>query len=251
MPNYHVDGERAFVSTSKPCPYDCEYCFAKDGSYNGFKPGSMDQLVESLKGLEKVTLIQLGCDTEFFTDEGEALSLIRALSTLGKDISFATKKILSHQALEELSQINAGMDNYLVAFVSVIGYETARQMEHLAPDPEERVQLIKDLHSHDLPTFTYIKPLHPRVPTSEIERLIADTQEYCDGHVVGMLICSDEYLKRQGLTSSKPFPTARWFPEEPNSIMHAVFDPRISDFQIRYSNFWPSSLVAVMSLRAR
>lgn len=64
-----IDKERVLTYSELSCPFDCRYCFVGDMDTN--QQRNVPYLTEQQFGLieqlpEEVSLIMLGCDTEFF-----------------------------------------------------------------------------------------------------------------------------------------------------------------------------------------
>lgn len=88
---FYMVRNRLFATVNtKPCPYNCIYCFTKCDNFR--KNISIDslsnrQLYEMTKDVD---IIQPACDTEFLLHPQWKEILLR-LATLNKNISFATK----------------------------------------------------------------------------------------------------------------------------------------------------------------
>ncbi|MDO8480215.1 MAG: radical SAM protein [Nanoarchaeota archaeon] len=199
---YQFDKGRVIVSTGGRCPVGCQYCYTYSPSFVGFPEREPGQVVADLRAnAGKFQLVQLGYDTELFLPGkvDSTLQLMRGIAGMGKDISFATRMVLTPPTIDALADIYAGMrgnNSVLVAFESIIGYETARKFERNAPDPEERVKTVHRLHERGIPTFVYVRPLMPVVTDTEIARLFAETEGHCLGRIVGPMIYQREIAER-------------------------------------------------------
>ena len=200
--NYLVDGNRAIISLGGNCTYGCKYCYTNEPGFKGFKRKTADEIIPTLKQLpSEVKLIQCGYDNEFFQNENEAVKLIKAISKQGLNITFATKKDLSLETITKLSSIKKQMQDsqYLVACVSLLGFETAKFLEPNAPDPEKRVNTIQQLYSAGIPTLVYIRPLIPLIPDEELQEVFTQTKGVCNGYVVGKIIYDNKNAQQFSL----------------------------------------------------
>jgi len=241
--NYQIDGERALVSMGGPCKYGCTYCYTYEQGFNGFPKSTPEEILPTLRDLSGgVKLLQCGYDNEFFEREGDALRLIRGMADLGFDVSFATKKDLSEPTIAQLRDVMDSMQsgqppNYLVACVSILGFDTVRRLEPRAPDPELRVQTIHRLYAMGIPTLVYARPLFPAIPTAEIEELFERTEGHCNGYVLGPTIADDKNAELLGIPRSEKkqqkwsFDEREWF---------EFVDPRIAELTQRPDVFFRS-----------
>jgi DNA repair photolyase len=229
--NYKVDGERALISLGGPCNYGCNYCYIYEPGFKGFPINRAKEIVSTLDSLPKeVKLIQCGYDNEFFINENEALELIKGISDRGLNLSFSTKKDLSLETISELGKINDNMEipQYMIACVSILGFDTARKLEPNAPDPEKRVETIHRLYERGIKTLVYLRPLLPEIPDHEIEEVFSKTIGFCDGYVVGKAIYDSR--NSRGLTSE----TKKRFEWSLDQRKWSEFtDPRVSELARR------------------
>jgi DNA repair photolyase len=204
--NYFIDRDRVLISMGGPCAYHCRYCYTQEKGFSGFPRSTPEKILSTLQNLPpEVKLIKCGYDNEFFQDEDSALKLIEGMANLGRNISFATKKDLSKNAIRRLQVIMEKLKsnkNYLVACVSILGLETAKKLEPDAPDPERRIRTVQMLHQAGIPVLVYLRPLFPMIPDAEIEEVIARTKGYCKGYVVSHLICDEKIAKNLGIPHS-------------------------------------------------
>ncbi len=219
--NYKLDKGRIVVSTGRPCPIGCSYCYTYSDDFVSFPRKTPEQIVSDLSTFaNRIDLVQLGCDTELFLHQDEAIELIKGIAGLDRDVSFATKMCLSDRTIDELASTyetmrrsayhTPGTENYMAAFVSLIGLETAQRLEPKAPSPERRIKTIKRLHQAGIPTYVFMRPLLPIVSEEELDRLFEQTREHCDGYVVGELYCDGEIMSRLGLTGADSRKKMAW-----------------------------------------
>jgi len=191
MVNYKINGPRALISMGGGCSYGCNYCYINEPGFKGFPRRTPEQIIPTLDQLpNEVKLIQCGYDNEFFRNEDDAVKIIEAIVRTDRNVSFSTKKDLSLETIVSLKSIyeEMGDNQYMIACVSLLGFDTVRKLEPHAPDPNKRVETIQRLHEAKIPTLVYLRPLIPTIPDEEIEEVFARTARHCDGYVVGKMI---------------------------------------------------------------
>lgn len=192
-----LDKDRVLTYSKLSCPLECRYCFVDDLSSAEQQKGvvylSPEQL-ELMKSLpDEVSLIMLGCDTEFFQHRKDALDTLRVLIELKRDVSVITKLALPEKYLTELASIaeELGKQGNIFSFsVSLPCLESSKIWEPKVPDPERRIELIKEASYLGLNTFVAMRPLLPTVSNDELARIIESTKESVIGYYSGPL-----YLK--------------------------------------------------------
>lgn len=216
-----IDKDRALVYSQLSCPLDCKYCFVEDLNFNQKKNVSyiseeQFELIEKLP--EEISIIMLGCDTEFFQSRKNSLEILERLSKLNKDISVITKLSLSKDFIEKIKEIDKKLNyhnNFLSFSISLSSLDTAEKWEPKAPSPGKRIETLKIAYESNLKTLVALRPLLPSVSGEEIERIVAMTEKYCYGYYSGSL-----YLKKlelpgnediTGLKTEKLQP--HWMPE--------------------------------------
>lgn len=232
---YTIDGDTLTILSGRECPYKCAYCYTYVSNFLHPEKRELTKTIAALKTIpENVRLIRVGCDTEEFLVESDGLELIAGLSVLERDISFATKKDLSLTTVHQLKDIAERMEydgeKNLVAFVSLIGIETARELESYAPPPEKRIETVEKLYQSGLPVFVYMKPLLPTIPDGDIDELIKRTIGKCTGYVCGSLKYDEELASKLGLTQTERegchslvFPArGEWFSFSDERIAHLL-----------------------------
>ena len=192
-----IESDRILIYSKMSCPLGCKYCFVDD--LNGDRDGqdfylSSGQL-ELLKTLpENINTIMLGCDTEFFQDEKEALRVLKNISVLNKDVSMITKLNLSDNLVEELKVISDDMrlrNNVLSFSVSLPCFESSKIWEPNAPDVQDRIDTLKKVSEAGIPSMAAIRPLIPNILTSEVDKIIELTKPYVFGYFSGPLYIKD------------------------------------------------------------
>lgn len=178
---------------TKPCPFNCIYCFTK---CENFKQNIfLDSL--SVKELYDVTddfeTIQPACDTEFLLHPKWKEILLR-LSTLNKNISFATKMAISDEDAEFLGNVNKLLSvnkKVLNIGVTIIKIDNYKELEPNAPTPIARIETLKKLYNVGIKTNVIMRPIFPNLTSSEIEYIIEKTYNYAVGYLVGPLYIND------------------------------------------------------------
>lgn len=190
------DKERVLTYSRLVCPLDCRYCFVNDlhGDQQRGVSYLSEQQAELLQQLpEEISLIMLGCDTEFFQRRDDALKILQNLSRLGKDISVITKLALTTPFIRRLGEIATQLQsrgNILSFSVSLPCLESSTLWEPRAPKPARRIAMLGDAFAEKLQTLVAIRPLLPTVSDDELRRVIENTSDACIGYYSGPL-----YLK--------------------------------------------------------
>lgn len=191
-----LDNERVLTYSQLNCPLDCRYCFVEDINLEqteGVTYLSEKQL-ELLSQLpEKIKLIMIGCDTEFFQSKKDSLNTLELLSNLKKDISIITKLSLSQKIIEKLIVINNNLkqnNNFLTFSMTMPCYDSAKIWEPKIPSPKKRIETLEKVHQGGIKTLVAIRPLLPTIPENELEKIVKTKKDYCSGYYSGPL-----YLK--------------------------------------------------------
>jgi len=192
-----LDKGRVLTYSKLSCPLECRYCFVDDLSSAEQQEGvtylSTEQL-DLMKNLpDEVRLIMLGCDTEFFQHRKDAIETLRRLIELKRDVSVITKLALPEKYLKELASIAEELKkqgNIFSFSVSLPCLESSKTWEPKVPDPERRIELIKEASNLGLNTFVAMRPLLPTVSNDELTRIIESTKKSVIGYYSGPL-----YLK--------------------------------------------------------
>ncbi len=220
-----IESDRVLIYSKMVCPLDCKYCFAGDlnSNKNNDNVYLSSKQLELLKNLpENIKTIMLGCDTEFFQDEEEAIRVLRSVSALDKDVSVITKLNLNEKLIEELKEIFniLKLKGKLLSFsVSIPCFESKKLWEPNAPSVEERIDTLKKVSDAGLPSMAAVRPLIPNISKAEIDKIIELTYPYVFGYYSGPLYLKDsnrglfteEYIKNNNLLSTETQP--EWMPK--------------------------------------
>ena len=190
-----IDKERVLTYSKLDCPFNCKYCFMND--INSEQRKNVAYLSEKqfdlLKQLpEEISLIMLGCDTEFFHST-EVIDVIKKVSELNKDVSVITRCHLSQKYIKEIKQINDRITqngNVFTFSISIPCLDSVKEWEPVSPDPYKRINTLKDLHEAGIKTLVAIRPLLPTISDQELRKIVELTKDYCEGYYSGPL-----YLK--------------------------------------------------------
>ncbi|MBI3031906.1 radical SAM protein [Candidatus Woesearchaeota archaeon] len=245
---YRLDGHRAYLSVGGECAYRCTYCYTLVPSYNHQRAIGITDLGLDLNELvleHRVEVVKVGCDTEVFVNPAFGLEVIRKIAKWGTHISFATKQNLLEGTVEELAEICAEMESRkkpkkLIAFVSLLGREIADSFERGVPTYQDRVETVKRLYAVGIPTFVYMKPLMPTIPTKAIDNVIEETTGNCSGYVVGSGVFSKSQLKITQATDATPIAIPKWFSSGTQGQFFSVIDERIQSY-LRRAGFFSCS----------
>lgn len=194
-----IEKERVLTYSKLSCPLGCTYCFVDEMTQEQSRGVSYlnDEQLSLLKNLPKdVSLIMLGCDTEFFQDKEAALKILDTLATFNKDISVITKLPLSDNFLEEIKYIVNKMENANNIFsfsvsIPCLSESTVLKYEPTVPRPMKRVETLKSAYKKGLYTMVAIRPLLPDATNEELEEIVKLTKDYCAGYYSGPLYLKD------------------------------------------------------------
>ena len=192
----HIDKERVLLYSRLNCPFGCRYCFVDDLDQEQRKHVSYlsEEQYELIGQLpEEVTLIMLGCDTEFFQSKEDSMAVLKRLAKTGKDISIVTKYALPANSVSKINSIRLEMSSRgsLLAYsVSLPCFESALAWEPKSHSPEKRIESLKRLFNSGFKTLVAIRPLLPTITDAELNRVVSSTSDICHGYYPGPL-----YLK--------------------------------------------------------
>lgn len=220
-----VEKERVLVYSKLVCPLDCKYCFSENLSRSKQKESvylSAEQL-ELLSDLpEEIKTIMLGCDTEFFQNKREAISVIEKISDFGKDVSIITKLNIDDSTIDRLRIVNEKMDkigNILVFSTSIPCFDSSRKWEPKAPKVEKRIETLVKISNAGIDSMVAIRPLIPNIDKSELDKVVELTSHYVFGYYSGPLyiknfendLFSEEELIKLGCVIENVEP--HWMPK--------------------------------------
>ncbi|MEP7162331.1 MAG: radical SAM protein [Candidatus Moraniibacteriota bacterium] len=192
-----LDKERVLTYSKLSCPLDCRYCFVDDLSTHEQQRGvsylSPEQL-ELLHNLPKeISLVMLGCDTEFFQNRKDALNILHEITELKKDVSVITKLALPTRFIGELKIIADTLErqgNIFSLSISLPCYASSELWEPVAPAPERRIEVLRQAYLQGINTLVALRPLLPTLPNEELWHIIEETKGSTIGYYSGPL-----YLK--------------------------------------------------------
>lgn len=191
-----IDKNRVLTYSQLSCPLDCKYCFVDDMNLDQKKNVAYlsENQLKLLKELPaEVSVVMIGCDTEFFQHKEKSLQILEKLSDLGKDISVITKMSLSNDFIKKLESINSKLkdeENILAFSATIPCMDSAKEWEPKAPTPGKRIETMKNVFVVGIKTMVAIRPLLPTISDEELEKIIISTKDCCSGYYSGPL-----YLK--------------------------------------------------------
>ncbi len=199
-----IDKNRVLTYSQLSCPLECTYCFVNDMTTNQMK--NVAYLTESQMNLlenlpEEINLVMLGCDTEFFQNKQEAISVLKRLAKTGKDISTITKIPISDSMLNEMEEIYEYMKvrgNILSVSISLpcISSEMIQKYEPRVPGPAERIDSLRRTASRGIPTMLAIRPLLPDISEVELREIVNASKDFVIGYYSGPLYLNDDRITK-------------------------------------------------------
>lgn len=200
-----LDKERVLTYSKLKCPFDCRYCFVDDleGDQEKNAIYLSDEQIEIIKDLpEDISLVMLGCDTEFFQNKKISLEILNKLIEGKKDISVITKMSLDENFIKELKEISdklADNGNFFSFSISLPCFESSKFWEPKAPSPSDRIETLKKAWKNGIKTLVAIRPLLPSDSLEELKNIVDLTSDFCSGYYSGPL-----YLKDLSLIANVP-----------------------------------------------
>ena len=199
-----IDRERVLTYSQLSCPLDCTYCFVNDMTTNQQKNIAYltEKQIELLKNLpEEISLIMLGCDTEFFQNKKEAIEILKKLSGFGKDLSMITKIPIKESFLNEIDKVNQKMKergNILSVSISIpcLSDEMSKKYEPKVPSPKNRIETLKQISNKGIYTMLAIRPLLPDMSNEELQEIMNLTKDYVIGYYSGPLYLNDDRISK-------------------------------------------------------
>jgi len=161
-----------------------------------------EKQIELLKNLpEEISLIMLGCDTEFFQNKKEAIEILKKLSGFGKDLSMITKIPIKESFLNEIDKVNQKMKekgNILSVSISIpcLSDEMSKKYEPKVPSPKNRIETVKQISNKGIYTMLAIRPLLPDISNEELQEIINLTKDYVIGYYSGPLYLNDDRISK-------------------------------------------------------
>ncbi len=189
------------------CPFKCSYCYIED---MGFKfsdpkpyPLSGKELVYSLLLNPNFlpgrtgTLLAIGAVSEPFIFLNNALDKLDWLARLGNPIQFSTKQYISASYATKIREISEKYNTPISPLITIITLENADLLEPNAPDPERRLDTIKNLRDAGLFPILFLRPLIPGVNLHEVERILIEARKAgAIGVVVGSFRVTGKIIER-------------------------------------------------------
>jgi DNA repair photolyase len=192
------DKERVLTYSKLRCPLECRYCFVDDLSASQQQRGVAylsNEQMEILQNLpEEISLIMLGCDTEFFQNKKDALITLHRLADLKKDISVITKLTLSGSYISEIKEVSSKLEqqgNIFSFSISIPCLESSKIWEPKVSLPERRIETLKKLSNQGIHTFVAMRPLLPTISDDELSRIVEATKDFSIGYYSGPLYLKD------------------------------------------------------------
>ncbi|MBN1240498.1 MAG: PA0069 family radical SAM protein [Gammaproteobacteria bacterium] len=215
----HADASRSIVARNRSpdipfdqsinpyrgCEHGCIYCYARaTHSYLDLSPGRdfETQIYYKPRAVEllrkelarpgyQVSPIALGTNTDPYQPAERRLELTRGILELLHEtrhpVSIVTKSGLVLRDLDVLERL--AQDGLVAVFVSVttLDKDLKRRLEPRTAGPERRLQAIRELSRHGVPTGVMAAPVIPALNDHELERILeasADAGARSAGYVL-------------------------------------------------------------------
>lgn len=188
-----VEKNRVLVPVGKPCLFGCRYCYTR-GKDIGHSRLNVDDILSDFQQFAHETsfeTIQLGYDSDPFSQPERGISMLTRLARMHKHINFSTKALLEGSLLDTLSDIRSSMEavnKKLSALVSFSCWDSASTVEPHTPSPQERMLTVANLKRIGVPVFLAVRPVLPHIPDTEYECIAEEgIRAGADGFILGPL----------------------------------------------------------------
>lgn len=221
--------ERLYLSClERKCPYNCIYCFNDNSDYRQGKL-CKEALKNNYKQINCET-IQPACDAELLLSN-QWKEILYTLTEINANISFATKKSITDDEVQYLSEINDKLKKkgkILNVGVTICRYDKFRNIEPYAPTPDERIIGLKRLYYAGIGCNVIIRPLFPDSTIDDLKKIVRKTKEYCYGYLLGPLYMNDaikKYFQKYNVLNVQIQKTRpAWNQDE---LMEVVYSPEL------------------------
>ncbi len=189
------------------CPFQCSYCYIEDMgfSFSNPKPYPLSgrELAFALLLNPRFlpgrtgTLLAIGAVSEPFIFFNNALDKLEWLAKLGNPIQFSTKQYISSVMAEKIKNISSKYNTPISPLVTIISFEFSDLLENKAPNPEKRLDSIKNLRDAGLSPILFLRPLIPGVNLHEVDSILTAAKKAgAVGAVIGSFRITLKILQR-------------------------------------------------------
>lgn len=202
---FFIDNNRAMISLgpltkNKYCPYSCAFCYVKSG-FVQYPNLEIDEIVSYLiENRKKYNIIYISGDTDSFAPPrtNKAIKLLEKISkNIDVDITFTTRTLFKKEEIEKLKNISDYMKNKnhkLIASISISRLYSSEFIEPKPiPEPEKRIELIKELKQNGIYIMLAVRPFLPIIDSNEYIEIIKRCKNYVDV-VLGEIWYADEKM---------------------------------------------------------
>ena len=196
-----AEENRVFVSFGGKCPFQCLHCYTFSQNFlaEGFL--SIKDIIDSLKRKSDFEIIYVSGYKENFENPNDGLELVEALFAEFKcHILFTTRNAFSEEQVLRVSALTKLMKKsgkFLFACVSISALHSHKKIEpnKKIPNPEKRIEFLKQLRENEIITFLTLRPIYPNsfIPTQEYLEILEKSYKFCNA-VVASGICVDRYI---------------------------------------------------------
>lgn len=185
---------RDFYSGKDKCGLGCLYCFAE---IEGFRKLDVVNFQTKNSETEEVLIYYPSCDTEFMWSENFDKFISNLINSDNKAIiSISTKGKLRKNLLEKIKTTNdilINADKGFIKFsVSITNKSMIDVIEPRTSNYQERLDLLKYIQEHNIPSSVILKPILPFIETEEYFEIVNETKEFTNNYLIGGLYVSKE-----------------------------------------------------------
>ena len=197
--------ERVYISSKQfKCPYQCIYCF---NNIIDYKKGISSYKKEDIRiAAQKSDIIQPACDAELLLEK-DWKNRLDELVVLNKNISFATKKVVTEKEVEFLAGVNSRLmrvGKILNVGVTVCRFNNYKELEPFAPAPQDRLHGLKLMYEAGIACNVIIRPLFPDSTIEDLKKIIDASRNYSYGYLLGPLYVNEaviQYFQEKGFNN--------------------------------------------------
>lgn len=196
--------KRAFVSFDELCPYQCKYCYTYGIKRDKFR--KPEEIVDSISN-DEFDIIYVSQKNDNFSDPLKGLNLCRLLfERYNCNLFIITRNVFNDDELKELEKLRLNVqraNKCLFVAISLNSIDSIGVCEDImrVPNPEERIDFIKELADKGLMPILMLRPVFPNniIPIDECLQIIDRTFPYVSCVVSSGLGINSDILNRLGM----------------------------------------------------
>jgi hypothetical protein len=206
--------KRLMLTSGRPCPYGCSYCFAKFPQYP--RPLRLEALEADPFRAEAFDVIYPSCDTDLFSHR-EGLNILRRAAEFKKSLSVSTKAALDIETIQLLKSISDALLEFGSVLKIGISFSTKHHILGIEPRTasyQERLENLKHLSEARVFCCAILKPIIAEISPLEYCEILEDVSPY-----VNYVLIGGEYLQNEvsleGRSIEANYRAVNWIDNKP------------------------------------